>query len=83
MIKYGTVCKSPEVNWLNFGDVIQVSKIDHQFGVFCVFLCRTSINYTGGKKRTLVNTGKHDYTSLYTMEYLGCHAICCNAIYRD
>ena len=41
----------PEVNWLQIGDVVQGTKIDHRF-----FGHRPCTNSTGGLKQTFVNT---------------------------
>ena len=31
ILKCRTKCRSPDVNWLNIGDVVRVFKIYHQF----------------------------------------------------
>ena len=59
IIKYKTPCKIPEVNWLKIGDVVRVSKIDHQF----FSRRRPGTNATGSQKRTFVNTGMRDQTA--------------------
>ena len=44
------------MNWLKIGDVVQVSKMDHQF-FFLFFLRRPGTNSTGGPKTDLCQYG--------------------------
>ena len=51
ILKCRPQCKITEVNWLEFGDVVRVSKIDHQF-----FSRRSGTNSREGLKQIFVNT---------------------------
>ena len=59
ILKCRTLCKSTEVNWLKIGDIVRVSKIDHQF-----FSLRPGTDSTGCLKRTFVNMGMQDLIAL-------------------
>ena len=49
IFKCRTLCKNPDVNWLKIGDIVQVSKIDHQF--FLRIPCTNSTGFFMGLRQ--------------------------------
>ena len=55
IIKCITLCKIPELNWLEISDIVRGTKIDHLF-----FSRKPGTNSTGGLKWTFVNKVAQD-----------------------
>ena len=58
-IKYKTLCKIPEVNWLEISDVVRGTQLYHQS-----FSRRPDTKSTGGLKWAFVFKVRRDYTAL-------------------